>query len=265
VKILQGWLSAYSEGTWLPKWASPGPSCTTSESFVNPSPNPYPNPYPNPKPKPNPNLVSCSQPVVCDGLLCDYKYPSYENTVILVLPLPGLPVFSLFSTDVAGYRNSMIGTYGDVVFIDAMMKDIGKEGAPEGSFDYDLAWEAIRKDTFEEVPFESNVGKIGLKEYRLHGYVPSDIMYEVDGETRGPLGESVSRTLDFSFAGAYLTLFHLYEVSILCGSDFTSLKILWCSDWWNQILESTVSMTWKSNNWRKVLNHTNKCLIKTLV
>ncbi len=94
----------------------------------------------------------------------------------------------------------MIGTYGDVVFIDAMLKEIGKEGALEGSFDYDLAWEAIRKDTFEEVPFESSVGKIGLKEYRLRGYVPSDIMYEVDGETRGPLGESVSRTLDFSFA-----------------------------------------------------------------
>jgi hypothetical protein len=45
------------------------------------------------------------------------------------------------------------------------LKGIGKPGASEGTFDYNVAWEAILKDTFEEVPFESNVGKVGLFYY----------------------------------------------------------------------------------------------------
>jgi putative alpha-1,2-mannosidase len=78
----------------------------------------------------------------------------------------------------------MVGTFGDVIVADAMIKDIP-------GFDKASAVQAIRKDAFESPPAHAGgaVGKEGLQQYVSLGYVPHDN----DGET-------VSRTLDFGFA-----------------------------------------------------------------
>ena len=103
--IVDGWVTAFKEGGWLPKWASPG------------------------------------------------------------------------------YRNSMVGTYGDVVVAEALVKAVG-------GFDEAAAWDALRKDAFEEAPQGGAVGKVGLRVYAQHGYIPSD----------SGVSDCVSRTLDFAHA-----------------------------------------------------------------
>ena len=104
--ICQGWLKAYEEGGWIPKWASPG------------------------------------------------------------------------------YRNSMVGTYGDVVLAEAVVK-----GVLTGQ-DADKAWNALRRDAYEEAPPGGAVGKVGLRVYEQHGYIPDD----------SGVSDCVSRTLDFAHA-----------------------------------------------------------------
>ena len=104
--ICKGWLKAFEEGGWVPKWASPG------------------------------------------------------------------------------YRDSMVGTYGDVVLAEAVVKGI-LTGA-----DADLAWRALRRDAYEEAPHGGSVGKVGLRVYEQHGYIPDD----------SGVSDCVSRTLDFAHA-----------------------------------------------------------------
>merc|ERR1719399_302943 len=104
--ICQGWLKAYEEGGWIPKWASPG------------------------------------------------------------------------------YRNSMVGTYGDVVLAEAVVK-----GVLTGA-DAEKAWNALRRDAYEEAPPGGAVGKVGLRVYEQHGYIPDD----------SGVSDCVSRTLDFAHA-----------------------------------------------------------------
>lgn len=108
-EIVQGWLNAYADGGWLPKWASPG------------------------------------------------------------------------------YRDSMVGTFADVVISDAIIKNIS-------GFDRALAWEALRQDAFEENPNSKDTsrGKFGLQHYKSKGYIPVDVA----------ISEACSRTLDFAFADA---------------------------------------------------------------
>ena len=100
-----------------------------------------------------------------------------------------------------GYRNSMVGTYADVVVSDAVVKNIPH-------FSLVTAMEALRKDSSEVPPKLAGgaVGKEGLLEYEKLGYLPVD-SYRSD---------CVSRTLDFAYADystskAFLKLASLFE------------------------------------------------------
>lgn len=86
-----------------------------------------------------------------------------------------------------GYRNSMVGTYGDVIVSDAIVKGIK-------GFDLKTAEMALFKDAFEAPPGYAGgaVGKEGLAEYIQKGY------FAMQEQNRG--SETVSRTLDFGFA-----------------------------------------------------------------
>jgi len=86
-----------------------------------------------------------------------------------------------------GYRDSMVGTFADVVLSDAIIKNIS-------GFDVDMAWEALRKDAFDSSsdPKDTSRGKFGLQHYKDRGYIPVDVK----------IGEACSRTLDFAYADA---------------------------------------------------------------
>lgn len=85
-----------------------------------------------------------------------------------------------------GYRSSMIGTFADVVLADAILKNIS-------GFDVALAWEAMKKDAFEQSPGkDSSKGKVGLELYQNNGYISID----------AKISEACSRTLDFAYADA---------------------------------------------------------------
>jgi predicted alpha-1,2-mannosidase len=106
---IQGWLTAYKEGEWLPKWASPG------------------------------------------------------------------------------YRGSMVGTMGDVSLADAIVKNIP-------GFDRELAYEAIRKDAFQQPEEGSDGGRECLRTYLNHGYIPKNAPSD---SKPGSCSEVISRTLDY--------------------------------------------------------------------
>ena len=101
--ILEGWVNAYREGGWLPKWASPG------------------------------------------------------------------------------YRDSMVGTYCDVVLADAIVKGVS-------GFDVNAAYASMLKDA-DETPHRFGTGRKYLSEYKNLGFVAKE-----SGT------ESTSRTLDFAYA-----------------------------------------------------------------
>jgi hypothetical protein len=62
-----------------------------------------------------------------------------------------------------------VGTYGDVVVADAIIKQVP-------GFEVSTAWEAIRKDSYAEDPSgHDGVGKAGLRHYDEHQYIPSDV------------------------------------------------------------------------------------------
>lgn len=62
-----------------------------------------------------------------------------------------------------------MGTYGDVVVADAIVKQVP-------GFEVATAWEAIRKDSYSEDPGgHDGVGKAGLRHYDEHQYIPSDV------------------------------------------------------------------------------------------
>ena len=104
--ICQGWLKAYEEGGWIPKWASPG------------------------------------------------------------------------------YRNSMVGTYGDVVLAEAVVK-----GVLTGA-DAEKAWNASAARRVRGGSSRWSRGQVGLRVYEQHGYIPDD----------SGVSDCVSRTLDFAHA-----------------------------------------------------------------
>ena len=106
--ILEGWVNAYREGGWLPKWASPG------------------------------------------------------------------------------YRDSMVGTYCDVVLADAIVKGVS-------GFDVNAAYASMLKDA-DETAHRFGTGRKFLDEYKRLGFVSKE-----SGT------ESTSRTLDF----AYVSVFYL--------------------------------------------------------
>mmetsp|Transcript_12192 Transcript_12192/g.49082 ORF Transcript_12192/g.49082 Transcript_12192/m.49082 type:complete len:550 (-) Transcript_12192:985-2634(-) len=84
-----------------------------------------------------------------------------------------------------GYRNSMVGTYGDVVLADALVTGLV---SPEYQT---AAWDAITKDAFDvNAPSGGAVGRVGLDAYTRHGYIPYDV----------GVSDCVSRTLDFAYA-----------------------------------------------------------------
>lgn len=80
-----------------------------------------------------------------------------------------------------GYRSCMVGTFADVVVADAVMKDLQ-------GFDRELAWQAIRKDSYEPGGRKGQGGKLHYNEYNSFGYVPAE----------NP--DSVSGTLDFAYS-----------------------------------------------------------------
>jgi predicted alpha-1,2-mannosidase len=86
-----------------------------------------------------------------------------------------------------GYRTGMVGTMGDVTLADAIVKQV-----PD--LDYELAYEAIRKDAYEVPP--DGVGGIGrncLSSYLQYGYIPLGAPMT----TGGTCSEIVSRTLNY--------------------------------------------------------------------
>jgi len=90
-----------------------------------------------------------------------------------------------------GYRDSMVGTFADVVIADAIIKNIS-------GFDHQVAWEALKKDAYgiNPAPKDTSRGKFGLQHYQDKGYIPVDIK----------IGEACSRTLDFAFADAAVSV-----------------------------------------------------------
>eukprot|EP00928_Gymnodinium_smaydae_P067279 TRINITY_DN5022_c0_g2_i1.p1 TRINITY_DN5022_c0_g2~~TRINITY_DN5022_c0_g2_i1.p1 ORF type:complete len:1010 (-),score=189.35 TRINITY_DN5022_c0_g2_i1:33-2903(-) len=83
-----------------------------------------------------------------------------------------------------GYRECMVGTFADVVVVDAVLKKIP-------GFDENLAWQAVQKDSFEPGPKRSRV-KAGKKEYNEYdslGYIPAELN-----------ADSVSGSLDYAFS-----------------------------------------------------------------
>lgn len=85
-----------------------------------------------------------------------------------------------------GYRDSMVGTFADVVIADAILKNIS-------GFDVETAWAALDKDAHQHSsPKDTSRGKFGLQHYIDKGYIPIDVK----------IGEACSRTLDFAFADA---------------------------------------------------------------
>jgi len=137
-EMITGWLNAFNEGGWLPKWASPG------------------------------------------------------------------------------YRDSMVGTFADVVIADAIIKNIS-------GFSRDVAWKALAKDAFETYPKKGSAkGKLGLKHYIEKGYIPVDVN----------IPEACSRTLDFAFADAATAaaaacLGHAREAVLLRERSVTALRSLY--------------------------------------
>lgn len=79
-----------------------------------------------------------------------------------------------------GYRDCMLSTHVDAVISEAVLRGIS-------GFDYEEAYQAIRRNAFDSSSEPGMYGRVGLGEYDRLGYVPADI---------APY--SVSRTLDFS-------------------------------------------------------------------
>jgi predicted alpha-1,2-mannosidase len=109
-----------------------------------------------------------------------------------------------------GYRDSMVGTMGDVVIADAIVKGIK-------GFDTALAYEALRKDAFTIPPSNSNVvGRVCLPSYDKYGYIPTGSL-RTDGQV---CDQVVSRTLnymhsDYAIAEAAKLLGHDDDVAAL--------------------------------------------------
>eukprot|EP00434_Breviolum_minutum_P007414 symbB.v1.2.006545.t1/scaffold388.1/size215153/6 len=61
-----------------------------------------------------------------------------------------------------GYRDSMVGTFADVVIADAIIKNIS-------GFDVDLAWQALYKDSYEATQFGGGPLLAVLKKRRMYG------------------------------------------------------------------------------------------------
>eukprot|EP01006_Ploeotia_vitrea_P066376 TRINITY_DN94855_c0_g1_i1.p1 TRINITY_DN94855_c0_g1~~TRINITY_DN94855_c0_g1_i1.p1 ORF type:complete len:757 (-),score=54.42 TRINITY_DN94855_c0_g1_i1:49-2319(-) len=141
--ILEGWLNAYKEGGWLPKWASPG------------------------------------------------------------------------------YRESMVGTFADVVLADAIFK-----GVP--GFNYTLAYEAMRKDAFEAPPTNANgaKGRVAFTEYLKQGYIGIE-------DTSG----AVARTLDFVFAD-----WATYSVAAHLNRTADAMKLAERKNWYQNVYDSSTGL-----------------------
>jgi predicted alpha-1,2-mannosidase len=89
----------------------------------------------------------------------------------------------------SGYTNSMFGTPADIMIVDSYLKGIRK-------FDVEAAYRAMRRTALAPTPTDAPFsGRKGVEQYVLHGYCPADLMKE-----------SVSRTLDFSYADHAISL-----------------------------------------------------------
>ena len=100
---------------------------------------------------------------VINGLLNAYR----EGGWLPVWPSPG-------------YRKVMIGSHAASLFADAYIKNIR-------NFDYDLAYQAMKKDAIV-IPPKYAPGRDGLKDYNEIGYLPYP-----------DYKESVSKTLEYSY------------------------------------------------------------------
>lgn len=66
-----------------------------------------------------------------------------------------------------GHRVCMLSTQVDVVFADALVKGIG-------GFNWEEAYEGLRKNAFEEPAIDEGFGRPGLRDYIRYGYLPAD-------------------------------------------------------------------------------------------
>lgn len=67
-----------------------------------------------------------------------------------------------------GFRACMVGTHGDVVVADAIVK-----GLP--GFDAAAAYAAARRHAFVPAPADAPYGRPGLEEYLSYGYIPDEV------------------------------------------------------------------------------------------
>lgn len=81
-----------------------------------------------------------------------------------------------------GYRDSMVGTFADVIVADALLKDVP-------GVDPNVAWDAINKDSFTPGQQKGGGGKQHYHEYVTKGY----LAFELGQDT-------VSSTLDYAFS-----------------------------------------------------------------
>jgi len=114
-----------------------------------------------------------------------------------------------------GERGVMVGTMGDAVLADAITKCEAKRArnSTPCPFNVQRAYEAIRKDAFEDNPPEGH-GRAFLQQYRELGFVPQE-EYGKEGHS-----ESVSVTLgymlaDAAIASAALALGHGKDAAML--------------------------------------------------
>ena len=146
---VQGWLTAYQEGEWLPKWASPG------------------------------------------------------------------------------YRGSMVGTMGDVSLADAIVKNIP-------GFDRELAYEAIRKDAFQQPEAGSDGGRECLSTYLKYGYIPHNAPSDAKS---GSCSEVISRSLDY-----YQADFAIAQAAMALGYEEDAKTLLTRSSNYSHIFDEKKGM-----------------------
>ena len=82
-----------------------------------------------------------------------------------------------------GHRNCMIGSHSAAVIADSYLKGV------RGEFDINVLYEGILKNSSDNHPSISSVGRKGYKEYNTLGYIPYDVN----------INQNVSRTLEYAY------------------------------------------------------------------
>lgn len=116
---------------------------------------------------------------------------------------------------------------GDVSLADAIVKNIP-------GFDRELAYEAIRKDAFQQPEEGSEGGRECLSAYLAHGYIPRGAPSDAKS---GACSEVISRTLDY-----YQADFAISQAAALLGHDDDAQTLLRRSTNFSALFDGEVGM-----------------------